>query len=272
MPSTELTLPGDERILELPEPRHEAAKAVFGRLARVIDWLPSDLEPRRFLIAAATETNRLSLDVTPSSAVRTVFNCAVVGLLPGDVLGHAHFVTFKIHRGKPDERTECQLVIGYRGFLELGYASGFLKDAICEVVLTGEEYQRWNDENGSHFKHDLSNPDRDETFEAIKLAYCQWSNRFGGNGVVVVPKGELRKLKKRRNVWDTNPVAMSKKTPIRRASNLWQQTRRLAAARELDEQAERDEPQLALVPEDAEPEVRPDLDTLPSEPEKDSDE
>lgn len=66
--------------------------------------------------------------------------------------------------------------------------------------------------------------------------------------MVVVAGREVRSLaKKQGSVWDSNPVSMSYKTAIRRASKRWQSTERLTRAVQLDEQADRNEPQTSTL-------------------------
>ena len=138
MPGTELIIPGDTTPLQLPDARNKGAEFLWTRLARIPDWLPQGVAARQFIMAVTAEANALPVDTNPSTIVATAFNCAVVGLIPGKALMHAHFVTFK-HEGVP----QCQLIIGYRGFLELAYGCKFLKDVQCEVVLEGETFRRW---------------------------------------------------------------------------------------------------------------------------------
>jgi phage RecT family recombinase len=219
----------------LPVPRNPGAEQLRanGLIERLPEWLPDERLAKRFVMAVAAEVNRLDADVNPVSIVRTAFNCAVLGLLPGPQLGHAHFVPFK---------KECQLIIGYKGFLELAYGCGFLKDVQCEVVLTGEEYERWNDADGAQILHEMA-VDRDEEWANVRAAYCIWHATTGGHGIEVIGQKQLSKLKGRGNVWKSEPIEMAKKTPLRRAAKRWNLTSEMAKAVWLDEAAERDEVQ-----------------------------
>jgi hypothetical protein len=63
----------------------------------------------------------------------------------------------------------------------------------------------------------------------------------------VVPKQVLAELKKRQgNVWNSNPIEMSKKTPIRRAANHWDLSRDLGNALLIDSESDREVPQQSL--------------------------
>ena len=75
----------------------------------------------------------------------------------------------------------------------------------------------------------------------------------------MVTRKELETLYRRGNVWHSDPIAMCKKTAIRRASKNWKTTGRMANAVYLDEVADRDEPQPCLVDHLDEEEPTPSL-------------
>ncbi|MFH1602775.1 MAG: recombinase RecT [Pseudomonadota bacterium] len=228
-----ITLP-DGKTVAPPPAQHPGFAALIPRLDRLPAWLPRDVNAEQFMVACMAEANGKGLEkCSPASIAACVFNCARVGLVPGAVLGHAHFVPFK---------NAATLVIGYKGFLELAYSCGFLKSVHAEVVLRGEDFQRWNDETGEHYRHPLPF-NRDEQWANIEAAYCRWESQAGGRGSELVERAELAKLHKRGNVWTSDPVAMCKKTAIRRAAKTWKLTGRLAIAVTLDDLADVGKPQ-----------------------------
>lgn len=239
MPGHSLVLPDSNAPLQLPPPRNQAV-ALYDRAERLPSWLPAGVEPAQFIMACATEANKLEADVNPASIVKTAFNAAVVGLIPGEALGHCFFIPWK-QRGVP----HCQLVIGYRGFLELAYGCGFLKDVHCEVVLKDEKWRRWNDETGARLEHELP-IDRELDFRNVVAAYCLWHSVAGGRGVVIVDRKALNKVNTGRNVWKDDPIAMALKTPLRRAAKMWKVTGRMGSAVTLDGLADANKAQPAL--------------------------
>jgi phage RecT family recombinase len=242
----------DGTSLILPPARNAGATELYkeGRIDRLPQWLPAEIPAGRFLTAVAAEINGLDPDTNPQSMVKTAFNCAVLGLIPGQQLGHAHFVTFKMNKGKPDEWICCQLVVGFKGWLELSYGCGFLRDVHCDVVFSGEDFDYWVDADGAQIYHDIP-LERADQWGSVKAAYCVWHATTGGHGIEVVPRKPLDKLKRRGNVWNSAPMEMAKKTAILRASKTWKRTGQMATAALLDDHAERDEPQPALA--DTEP-------------------
>jgi recombination protein RecT len=262
MPGTSLVLPDADAPLQLPPALHEGAAALYHRAERLPAWLPSGVEPAQFIMACAAEANKLPKDVNPASIVKTAFNCAVVGLIPGEALGYAFFIPY----GK-----QCQLVIGYKGFLELAYGCGFLKSFHCDVVLKGESFRNWVDETGARIEHELP-IDRDLEWRDVEAAYCLWHGVAGGRDVTVVNRKSLNKVNTGRNVWKSDPIAMALKTSLRRAAKGWRTSRQMGAAVALDGLADAKVVQPALPGTqrdtiDAEP-ARPRLADMAPPPEK----
>jgi phage RecT family recombinase len=254
-----ITIAGEK--LPLPAPRSKGAEELFQRLERLPQWLPRGVVPAQFVMAVTAEANRVPRDVDAGSIVAAAFNCAVVGLLPGPQLGHAHFVPFKQKGGA----RVCQLIIGYKGYLHLAYGCGFLKAVQPEVVLRGEEFERWNIASGAQLLHKMA-IDRELVWSNVIGSYCIWQSTTGGGDVSVVGRKELEMLKRRGNVWNDNPIAMSKKTAILRARKEWKVTGQMADATYLDDLAERGEPQPLLRGDEPEDEPTPSLTEFDAKP------
>jgi phage RecT family recombinase len=228
---------GDGSELQLPNPRHAAAAELWQRLPRLPRWIPRGIDREQFLLAVTAEANRMPENTDASTICAAAFNCAVMGLIPAPAIGHAFFVPFK--NSSRNYIHEVSLIVGYKGYLELGYRSGFLAGVTIDVIYEGEKAERWNDATGPQMRHELDwdrgegNPKKD--FERVKAAYCIYHTTAGYRDIVVVGKTELDKLKRKydrgnMSIWGEHPIAMSKKTAIRRASKLWKQSKELAHA------------------------------------------
>ena len=238
----------------LPVPQTQVAQRLQAKLPEISQLLIG-VDPAQFASACLCEANMLRLTLSPEeinepalipSFLKAVMNAAVVGLVPGAALGHCYFVPFR-QRGKK----LIQLIIGYRGFLELGYASGHLIQCDPQLVLTGESCELWHTETGPKLNHkipSLNRPIADRT--NIVASYCTYRMHGGGASLVFVTREEINKIDTRKNVWQDNYAAMCLKSPIRRASKTWRLTRQLASAVHLDEQAERGDVQDRLVHSD----------------------
>lgn len=243
---TDLVIAGNK--IELPPAQHGGFKALLPAAPRLPQYFPPGAPGAQLAAAILAEANKFTLaECEPRSVVKTAFNAAVLGLVPGDFLGMAHFVPF---RDRKKNIVECQLIVGYKGWLELAYDSDFLLDVHSEVVLDGEEFARWNDENGPHIKH-LMALDRDERlgWQYIKAAYCIWHSRGGGSGLEIVGRRALEVKHRRGNVWNSEPIAMCRKSAVLQAAKTWRRTRRIALASALEDAIDADRPQPALVAE-----------------------
>lgn len=213
--------------------------------------IPGPVEKARILTTSMVELNRLPKDCHPGSAVVAAMNAAIMGLCPGSSLGHCYFVPFREAKGTANEVRKVQLIVGYRGFVELGFASRWLQGVTPELVFEGERFTRRNGMSGPEFDHELDWEVRDAAerkgLSSVKLAYALWSSLQGHRDITVATGSHIRGIAKRQgNVWNSDPLPMALKTPVRRASKFWKQTHELADAVDLDERAERLAPQRNL--------------------------
>jgi recombination protein RecT len=107
---------------------------VTDQLARV---LPDKLEVQRqkvLLINSLRRTPKV-LFATRESLSAAVVQVFELGLSPIPALGHAYFIPFEV-KGK----LLCQLIIGYRGLIELARRSGLVANISAEVVRRGDYF------------------------------------------------------------------------------------------------------------------------------------
>ena len=207
----------------------------------------------QFMISAVAAANELPVSAKRGDVAKAIFNAATLGLMFGAIRGEAFLLPFRNKRESERQGQdvhEVSLVIGYKGFRNLAYMSGFLKSFSTDVVLHDELCEVWNDETGRHFKHVPHATGRKipPNGDGIVSAWCQYTTRTGGNGVVFVERDELLGIAggKVSDIWKTRFSAMAQKTAIRRAAREWHVSGRLADAIALDEQSERGELQTIL--------------------------
>ena len=263
--------------LTIPVAKNALTQFFDQRRGPLENLLTAGITPEQFLTTIISEGNKLNMSLsdqemndkrTQISFLVAASNAAIIGLLPGEVQGHCYLVPSERFRNKPNQHTLISLWIGYKGFLELAFASDFLAQCDPELHLDREVLPRWHDDR-PRIHHDIPNdrplPDRTN----IVGAYCTYMTKSGGFGHCYVSRAELAKVDTGYNAWKSNYPAMCLKTPIRRCSNRWRLNQRMATAIKLDEQAERNEPQINYAPKRPEDEVPTiDLDKLP-EPEGD---
>jgi recombination protein RecT len=210
------------------------------------------LDFERYLAMAVVELNKPELaKCHPPSAAVAAMNCAVIGLMPGSMLGHAFFVPFR--NKKHDGREEVQVIVGYKGYLDLAMRSGFLAYAHPELILAGETFRLWNDIDGCQLEHELTPrfagqdkslvPDKGN----IVSAYCIYRTKTGVKGVVGITRAEINKIDSGRNVWRSDFPSMCRKSAILRARKEWRVTIDFDRAELLDAAEAREEAQPLLV-------------------------
>lgn len=238
----------------LPSPFEKAAKLVVDKqdmIAAVLSKSPM-VSAEQFLVAAIAEVNSLEMQnrngVDPTSVVRAVFNAATLGLMFGSTRGHAYLVPFK--KAGSDVKL-VNLIVGYRGYIELAYRSHFLRDVDTEVILKDEIFRHRMTEAGRRIRHDLPiGRVADKGGGNLIGAYCLFHTRQDGYGISVVTKSEIDAVKKDSDTWRYSFPAMARKTAIRRAAKNWSLTEQLSAAIHLDDIADTggEQPLLTAVP------------------------
>jgi len=176
--------------------------------------LPKDLDPEWFageVRVAVARTPKL-LDCDRVSVFDAITQCAQLGLSPSGRLGSAYLIPFK---------SKCQLIIGYRGLVDLAYRSG-------EVIAVGAQVVHENDtfhpEEGFDIKiHHVRTEDEPGLLRAV---YAWADTRQGGKIKVLMYRREVAPImaaalsKKYPGApptpWETNEEEMWKKTALRR--------------------------------------------------------
>jgi recombination protein RecT len=99
--------------------------------------LPRHMSPDRMvrLALSAVRTTRNLSQCSVVSFASAIMACSTLGLEPNTPLGHAYLIPFR-NKG----RMECQLVIGYKGFIDLMYRSGIVSSVKCTPVFEGDKF------------------------------------------------------------------------------------------------------------------------------------
>lgn len=129
---------------------------------------------------------------------------------------------------------QAQLQIGYRGYIELGYRSGMLRDITAEAVHDNDQ-----------FTFDRANGEISHTWDLRQdrgkaYAYYAIANlKDGGRAFVVLSRAEVEKFRQRSKqpngpAWKNDFDAMGKKTAIRRLEPYMPKSSELSRAFNLD--------------------------------------
>lgn len=129
------------------KPKEQVAYLLDQKKGEIAKMLPSHLNAERLLkvaqIAATTTPGLAKCDV--ASLVGAIGQCAQMGLEPNTVLGHAYLVPFNTKRKDANgvERwvNSVQVIIGYKGLIDLARRSGQIVSIAAHEVCTNDKFE-----------------------------------------------------------------------------------------------------------------------------------
>ena len=162
-------------------------------------------------------------------------------------LGLAYLVPFnnnyKDRDGNWQKRKEAQLIVGYKGIIQLARRSPELRDIVSVTVFEGDTFDYWRDENGDRMEHRPARY-RDRGDPVAYYAHATFTT--GGKLIHRMDADEIEDRAKRfaqsydhsRSPWNMSPESrqsMFLKTPIRAIQPFLPLTTRDASALAADE-------------------------------------
>lgn len=216
--------------------------------------LPKHVSAERMARILLTEIRRVPklADCARDSLLGAVMTCSQLGLEPGNSLGHAYLLPFD-KRGKNPHTgrwetvgTDCQLIIGYRGMIDLARRSGQIVSLTARVVREGDRfsYSYGLDETVEHVPTNGEPGELTHVYAVAKL-------KDGGVQFEVLTRAEVERVRnsskgyesavkydKKDNPWITHFEEMAKKTAIRRLFKYLPVSIEMQRAVILDEQAD----------------------------------
>jgi len=186
----------------------EALEARKGELAKA---LPRHLTADRLIRVTMTAVQRSPqlLKCSLASIYAATLEAAQLGLETDGVLGHAYLVPYQ---------TTCQLIIGYKGLIQLARNSGDISWIAAHVVYEADEFD---------FAYGLEpvlvhKPARGVRGKPI-AAYAAAKFKDGGSAFEVMWVEEINRIrdsspgsKRSDSPWQTDWDEMARKTPLRR--------------------------------------------------------
>lgn len=212
-------------------------EAQKGTLAAV---LPKHVSPDRMLKIAlgALRTTPKLMNCSVESLMGAVVHCSQLGLEPNTPLGHAYLIPFE---NRKRGVTEVQIVLGYKGLVDLARRSGQIVSISAHEVCENDEFEfvYGLDEKLSH-KPAMKNRGDVVAFYAVaKLV-------GGGHAFEVMSAEQVNAIRdasqnykfardKGSTVWGAHYVEMGRKTVLRRLVKYLPVSIELAQAATLDE-------------------------------------
>lgn len=259
------------------KPKEQIAYLLKSKQGEIAKMLPKHLNAERLLkvaqIAATTTPALAKCDV--ASLVGAIGQCAQMGLEPNTVLGHAYLVPFNTKRkdGNGNERwvNSVQVIIGYKGLIDLARRSGQIVSIAAHEVCTNDKFELVYglDEKLNH------TPSMGERGDVIGF-YAVAKLKDGGHCFEFMSKMQVegiqaaadKKNKFPSKVWQEHFTEMGRKTVIRRLAKYLPLSVEFQTAATLDAMAEGGQDQkldsfdadFTVIPDDA-----PNIDTSTGE-------
>lgn len=208
--------------------------------------LPKHMDVDRLTRIALTEVRKTPklAQANPTSLLGAVIQCAQLGLEPGSALGHAYLLPFdrreKVRGQWQVVDTDVQLIIGYRGMIDLARRSGQIISLEMRAVHASDHFVvRYGLDAALEHVPDFEAEDRGE----LVYVYAVAKLKDGGAQFEVMHRSEVdairaRSKSKDSGPWVTDYEAMAKKTVMRRLFKLLPVSIELQTAVGLDEQAD----------------------------------
>ena len=206
--------------------------------------LPKHINAERMARIVLTEIRRVPklAECGRDSLLGAVMTCSQLGLEPGNGLGHAYLLPFdrraKVGGQWQTVGTDCQLIIGYRGMIDLARRSGQIVSLSARSVHEGDRfaYRFGLDETIEHVPNDGDRGALTHVYAVAKL-------KDGGVQFEVMSRAEVERVRagskaKDSGPWSTHFEEMAKKTVIRRLFKYLPVSIEMQRAVTLDEQAD----------------------------------
>jgi len=185
--------------------------------AELAKYLPPHLPIERFVVQVkmAFFKNPKLIECTPASVFDAVRQAADLGLDPSGSLGSAYLVPYK---------SNCQLIPGYRGLIDLACRSGFVKTVNAWVIYEKDEWEA--PYAGKLPKHRPYFPRLDDDPDPGRVIGA-WARAVLANGATechVMPFAKLEAIRVKsptvvlglkNTPWFTHTDEMYRKCPIR---------------------------------------------------------
>jgi recombination protein RecT len=241
--------------------------------AQIATALPRHMTPERMTRIALTELRKTPKlqECEPASFLGAVVQCAQLGLEPGSALGHAYILPFdkrkKVGGTWQTVATEAQVIVGYRGMIDLARRSGQVSSIDARAVHEGDVFEcAFGLESSLKHIPNLDDPKR--TDKPLRCVYAVARMKEGGTQFEVMSRHEIEAIRGRSKAadsgpWTTDYTAMALKTVIRRLFKYLPVSIELQTAVSLDERGEAGISQDLAMVIDADAAVIPDAPELP---------
>ncbi len=190
------------------------------KISAVIPKQVSQERMFQLAVSAYNQTPELA-KCTPVSVLSCILKCAALGVEPSavDNLGRAYILPYN---NRKTGCTEAQMILGYKGMIDLARRSGEIQDISARAVYEGDffEYEFGLNEQLKH----IPAQDNERTPNKLTHVYMVCHFKDGGHYIDVMTRSQVNAIRSRSksgssaySPWSTDYEAMACKTVIRRA-------------------------------------------------------
>lgn len=193
--------------------------------------LPKHLSPERMTRIALTELRKIPqlAECDPTSFCGSIMMCAQLGLEPGGALGHIYLIPY----GK-----QVQVILGYRGMIELARRSGQIVSLSAHEVYENDTFE-FSYGLEEKLRHVPNMKERGAMIAVYAVAHLVG----GGHQIEVMSKEDVDKIRARsktsgKGPWVSDYEEMAKKTVLRKLFKYLPVSIEIQRAASMDEQSE----------------------------------
>lgn len=205
--------------------------------------LPKSMTAERLTRIVMTECRKVPalMNCNQESFFGAVLQCAQLGLEPGSALGHCYLLPFGSGKAR-DGRPNCQLIIGYRGMIDLARRSGQIVSINAYCVHEKDEFEY---ELGLHPDiHHKPSPLADRG--PVTYVYAVAQLKGGGVQFEVMSRAEIEAVRTQSKAgtsgpWVSHWEEMARKTTVRKLFKYLPVSIEAVRAVEIDEKSDRGE-------------------------------
>lgn len=205
--------------------------------------LPKSMTAERLTRIVMTECRKVPalMQCNQESFFGAVLQCAQLGLEPGSALGHCYLLPFGNGKSR-DGRPNCQLIIGYRGMIDLARRSGQIVSINAYCVHEADEFEY---ELGLHPDiHHRPSPLAERG--PVTYVYAVAVLKGGGVQFEVMSRAEIEAVRAQSKAgksgpWVTHWDEMARKTVVRKLFKYLPVSIEAVRAVEIDEKSDRGE-------------------------------
>lgn len=155
------------------------------------------MSPERMMrvVANAIRTTPKLGQCEPMSFLGALMQCAALGLEPNTILGHAYMIPFE---NKRKGVTEVQVVVGYKGLIDLARRSGHITSLSANIHYSDDDLWEYEEGTEARLRH------RPGMLKGEKLhAYAIAKFKDGGHAYVVLPWAHVMAIRDGSQGWQT---------------------------------------------------------------------